>query len=33
MDYEELDSRYKLISEISYNEEMKKHTLRGKIFA
>ena len=32
-DYEELDSRYKLLSEISYNEEMKKYTLRGKLFA
>ena len=32
-DYEELDPRYKLLSETSYNEEMKKYTLRGKLFA
>ena len=32
-EYEELEPRVHLISETSYNEEMKKYTLRGKIFA
>ena len=29
----ELEPRMSLVSETSYNEEMKKHTIRGKLFA
>jgi O-methyltransferase involved in polyketide biosynthesis len=32
-EYIELEPRMSLISETSYNEEMKKYTLRGKLFA
>ncbi len=32
-EYLELEPRMSLISETSYNEEMKKHTIRGKLFA
>ena len=33
VEYLELESRMSLVSETSYNEEMKKYTIRGKIFA
>lgn len=33
LDYLELEPRMRLISETSYNEEMKKYSIRGKIFA
>lgn len=29
----ELEPRMELLSEHSYNEEMRKHTLQGKLFA
>ena len=32
-DYLELEPRMKLVSEHSYNEEMRKYTIRGKLFA
>ena len=32
-EYLELEPRMSLVSETSYNEEMKKHTIRGKFFA
>ena len=32
-EYLELEPRMTMISETSYNEEMKKHTIRGKLFA
>lgn len=32
-EYLELEPRMTLVSEISYNEEMKKYTIRGKLFA
>ena len=32
-DYLELEPRMKLLSEHSYNEEMRKYTIRGKLFA
>ena len=32
-EYLELEPRMSLVSETSYNEEMKKHTIRGKLFA
>ena len=32
-EYLTLEPRMQLVSETSYNEEMKKHTLRGKLFA
>ena len=32
-EYLELEPRMTLVSEASYNEEMKKHSLRGKLFA
>ncbi len=32
-EYLELEPRMRLISETSYNEEMKKHSIRGKLFA
>ena len=32
-DYLELEPRIKLVSEHSYNEEMRKYTIRGKLFA
>lgn len=32
-EYLELEPRMSLVSESSYNEEMKKHTIRGKLFA
>lgn len=32
-EYEEVEPRLKLLSETSYNEEMKKYTIRGKLFA
>jgi len=32
-EYLELEPRMTLISEASYNQEMKKHSLRGKLFA
>ena len=32
-EYLTLESRLKYISEKSYNEEMKKYTIRGKLFA
>ena len=31
--YLDLEPRMKLVSETSYNEEMKKYTIRGKLFA
>lgn len=33
MEYLDLEPRMKLVSETSYNEEMKKYTIRGKLFA
>ena len=33
MEYLDLEPRLKLVSETSYNEEMKKYTIRGKLFA
>ena len=33
MEYLELEPRMTLVSETSYNKEMKKYTLRGKLFA
>ena len=32
-EYLELESRMSLVSERSYNEEMKKYSIRGKLFA
>ena len=32
-EYLELEPRMTVISETSYNEEMKKHTIRGRLFA
>ena len=32
-EYLELEPRMSLVSETSYNEEMKKYTIRGKLFA
>ena len=32
-EYLELEPRMTLVSETSYNEEMKKYTIRGKLFA
>ena len=32
-EYLDLEPRLSLVSETSYNEEMKKYTLRGKLFA
>ena len=32
-EYLDLEPRMTLVSETSYNEEMKKHTVRGKLFA
>ena len=32
-EYFELDSRLRFVSERSYNEEMKKYSIRGKLFA
>ena len=32
-EFVELEPRLTLVSERSYNEEMRKHTLRGKLFA
>jgi O-methyltransferase involved in polyketide biosynthesis len=32
-EYLELEPRMKLVSEKSYNEEMKKYSIRGKLFA
>ena len=32
-EYLELEDRMSLVSETSYNEEMKKYTIRGKLFA
>jgi hypothetical protein len=32
-EYLDLESRIELVSETSYNEEMKKYTIRGKLFA
>lgn len=32
-EYLELEPRMTLVSEESYNEEMKKYTIRGKLFA
>lgn len=32
-EFVELESRLTLLSERSYNEEMRKHTLRGRLFA
>ncbi len=32
-EYEEVEPRMRLVSETSYNEEMKKYTIRGKLFA
>lgn len=32
-EYEEVEPRMHLVSETSYNEEMKKYTIRGKLFA
>ena len=32
-EFVQLESRMTLVSERSYNEEMRKHTLRGKLFA
>ena len=32
-EYPALEPRMKLVSETSYNKEMKKYTLRGKLFA
>lgn len=32
-EYEEIEPRLHLLSETSYNEEMKKYTIRGKLFA
>ena len=32
-EYLDLESRMSLVSETSYNEEMKKYTIRGKLFA
>lgn len=33
LEYLELEPRMKLVSETSYNDEMKKYSLRGKLFA
>ena len=33
MEYLDLEPRLRLVSETSYNEEMKKYTIRGKLFA
>lgn len=33
MEYLDLEPRMRLVSETSYNEEMKKYTIRGKLFA
>ena len=32
-EYLKLDSRLSFVSEKSYNEEMKKYSIRGKLFA
>lgn len=32
-EFVELEPRMELLSEHSYNEEMRKHTLQGKLFA
>lgn len=32
-EYLDLEPRMKLVSEQSYNEEMKKYSIRGKLFA
>ena len=32
-EYLELEPRMKLVSEKNYNEEMKKYSIRGKLFA
>ena len=33
LEYLELEPRMRLVSETSYNDEMKKYSLRGKLFA